>query len=671
LCGVYLNNGRTITFKYRGLFSVISHLSARRISHALPALIPVFLTLSGPANAACLANQPKICSPTINAQAQVGLTSYTSLPFASSIYAQSWGSSPGLAPANLFWSSGTNFTNAATMLAARQYANSLTAKGIVPASGAQRWEDTYEASQPASLFPGEPSWIATDRQTLINKPEFQAWAKWQKTHESLFMLGADGGPEGADFRSWHGNWGHISPMMPLPKADWPTGVTDATYGDWYAYRWGQTAIRSGAYGIMLSDFSDSQPVSPSYLIGFNPQTTTGFEAKLGVTIPGSTVAARAKYINAHYYPQWNDYLAQGYANFYATLVQRLSATGHQPLIVDQCGQWPSARRLQGTDAYIIAHTLPPANYVCIWDNQTMQPGRNGQPMIWGIGGMVIAAAREPDTRNGGNLSADDTAFWQAAAQSWGNLSSADQHERGLKELKCVWLETAWSHVATRQGTVRRALAFMERDYWEQGKLDPTVQRLIRTLVPTRPFGYALYYSMSGERIVEANVPATGGTNETYMNPNKLLAFKNGGGAVGYYVGNAGLSSLQTSARPAAWVVLDSRVPEPELQQLRKIAPVLTTLSAAKNYAGAPLAFSSGFSGMGFYDQAGRLIVTVSDLGSQGLDGVVTLRTLAAGQYTATDLFTDSVIHFTVVNGKATLPVTITRWDTRVFAIKRS
>ena len=90
---------------------------------------------------------------------------------------------------------------------------------------------------------------------------------------------------------------------------------------------------------MLSDFSDSQPVFPSYLIGFNPQTIAGFQATLGTTIPGSTVAARAKYINAHYYAQWNDYLAQGYADFYAALNTQLATTGHQPLIIDQCGQW--------------------------------------------------------------------------------------------------------------------------------------------------------------------------------------------------------------------------------------------------------------------------------------------------------------------------------------------
>ncbi len=637
----------------------------------LSVLFPVFLLSSGIAQAGCLAGQPKTCSPTIDAEGEVGMTSYTTLPFASSVYAQSWGSSPSLAPGNLFWQSGANFTNPTTMLTARRYANNLTAKGIVPASGAQRWEDTYEASLPASQFPGEPSWIAADRQTLIGKPEFQAWAKWQQAHANLFMIGSDGGPEGFDFRSWKGDWGHISPLMPLPSGDWPPGVKNATYGDWYAYRWGQTAARSGAYGIMLSDFSDSQPVAPSYQIGFNKQMIDGLQARLGRTIPGNTVPERASYINAHDYPQWNDYIAQGYANFYAALAGRLSATGHPPLIIDQCGQWPSARRLQGTDAYVIAHTMPSAEYVCIWDNQTMQVGRSGQPMIWGIGGMVIAAAREPDIRNGGNLSADDSNFWQAAARFWSNLSSADQQERGLKELKRNWLETAWSHIATRQGTVRRALAFMERDYWDQGALDPVVERLMRTIVPTRPFGYALYYSMAAEREVEAKAPADGGASATYMNPNRLLAFKNGGGPVGYYVGNAALSALKPAARPAAWVVLDNRVPAAELGQLRKIAPVLTSLSAAKGFAGAPLTYSSGVSGMGFYDQHDRLIVVVSNPGNQGLNSTVTLTTLPDGQYTATELFANAATSFSVVNGKGVLPVTITRWDTRVFVIGKS
>ena len=340
----------------------------------------------------------------------------------------------------------------------------------------------------------------------------------------------------------------------MPQADWPPGIKNATYGNWYAYRWGQTAKRSGAYGVMLSDFSDSQPAWPSYQIGFNAQLIAGFQARLGRVIPGNGVPARAKFINEHDYPQWNDYLAQG-----ATLTSMPTwpTPRRRPPAIPA---WSSINavngRAQGSGCrwhrWPISSptTMPSANYICIWDDQTMQLGRNGQPLIGGIGGMVNAAAREPALRNGGNLSANDSNFWQAAAHFWGNLSYADQQERGLKELKRAWLETAWSHIATRQGTVRRALAFMQRDYWDQGTLDPTVDRLIHGIVPIRPFGYALYYSMAAERNVEATVPARGGANATYMHPNRLLAFKQAGGAgFGYYV-SSGWAAVPETGRTA-------------------------------------------------------------------------------------------------------------------------
>ena len=73
--------------------------------------------------------------------------------------------------------------------------------------------------------------------------------------------------------------------------------------------------------------------------------------------------------------------------------------------------------------------------------------------------------------------------------------------------------------------------------------------------------------------------------------------------------------------------------------------------------------------MGFYDQNDRLIVTVSNP-EGGRNGTITLRRLPAGQYAATDLFTNAVIHFAVAGGKGVVPVTVSRWDTRVFAIKK-
>jgi hypothetical protein len=621
--------------------------------------------------AACLIGSTAKCAATINSSGLVGQTSYTALPFVSSVYQLSWGSSPSLSPANLFWQSGSNFTNTQTMANAKIASSSLTAQGIVPASGSQRWEDTYEASLPASQFPGEPSWINDDRQQIAGQPEFVAWAAWENAHQNLFLVGADGGSEAAEFRPWGGSWGHISPLMPLPAADAPPGMTNATYGDWYAYRWGQTAYLSGAYGIQLSDFSDSQPSQPSWIEGFNPEIIAAFSAMIHQTIPGTTVAQKATYINANLTNAWNDYLALGYASFFYSLSTQLSFnTGRAGLVIDQCGMWPSARRFYGTDQTTIASIVGTANYICIWDDQTMQVGRSGEPMVWGIGGMVLAAAREPDIRNGANLSANDANFWQATATFWSNLSPAEQQERGLKELKRAWLETAWSQIATRQGTTRRAMAFMSRDYWDSGSIDTQVQTLIQTIVPTQPFGFALYYSNAAERQVETTVPASGDLNASYMNPDILMNFKNGGGAVDYYVATAGLSSLQAASKPAAWLVLDGTLPAAELASLKNIAPVLTSLSAAKSFANAPLAYSVGLTGIGFYDQSGRLIVTVTNQGTSTVNGKVTLKTLPTGTYVATDLFTNATVRFTVASGSGNLPVAVTRWDTRAFSIVR-
>src|SRR3569833_2073299 len=160
--------------------TVSGRKTGRRLFSFL-ALAASTVLAAGAAEAGCLAGQPNGCSPTINADGQVGGTSYKSLPFLSSIYGQSWGSSPGLIFNNLFWQVGKNFTNSNTMLAARQYADKLTNSGGVPASGAQRGEDTYEAARPAAAFHNEPGWINNDRWSLNlpGSPEAQAWVQWQ------------------------------------------------------------------------------------------------------------------------------------------------------------------------------------------------------------------------------------------------------------------------------------------------------------------------------------------------------------------------------------------------------------------------------------------------------------------------------------------------------------
>jgi hypothetical protein len=105
-----------------------------------------------------------------------------------------------------------------------------------------------------------------------------------------------------------------------------------------------------------------------------------------------------------------------------------------------------------------------------------------------------------------------------------------------------------------------------------------------------------------------------------------------------------------------------------MTKLQSIAPVFTSLSAAMGNQNAPLTYSTGVTGMGFWDQNNRLVITVENPGNQGLNASVTVRGLANGNYVATDQFTNGQTWFTVVNGKAQIPVTITRWDTRVFVI---
>jgi hypothetical protein len=624
-----------------------------------------------PAIPALAGEQTQTTSPTVKPNGEVGMTSYITLPFSSTVIWDSWGSSPGLSPMNLFWQNGTWFNTQSNLTGAQIAAQSYTARATVPASGAQRWEDTFEASQPATLFPGEPSWIAADRNAnCCSSPEFTAWVNWVKARPNLPIMANDGGQMGFDFRPWKGSWGHISPLMPLAPADCPPGMASCTYGDWYAYRWGQTAKLSGAYGIMLSDFSDSQPSQMSFTQGFNPEIIAGFEKAEKIMVPAGTTSQQSAWIATNAMAAWNDYLSIGYANFYHALAEDLAnGTGHPSLVWDQCGDWPAWRRFYGNDQRLFRGRISSRNYACIWDDQTMQMGRSGQDPVWGLGGYAIAAAREPSMRNGANLEANDSAYWQAIANFNPSLSAADQQEKGLKLLKRSWLEASWAHVATRSGNVRRALAFMSRDYWDAGTIDSTLQTLITTIYPTAPFGMAVYYSVAAERALEPQV-ATGNYGAAYYNPTELMNFKNAGVAVDYFVSDAALPVIQPQARPAAWVVLENPqlIPTAEMQALQAIAPVLTSVQQVQAFAEAPLAYSSGLTGLGFYDQNKRLIITATNPSTSTVYGSITLQGLANGTYTMLDLFANTPTTITVTSGKAVIPVTVARWDTMAFAI---
>lgn len=587
----------------------------------------------------------------------IGSPSYETVPFYGDFFQQSWGASPDLTPYELFWDAGSFFTNTTNMTNAKASAQNVEKAGKIPGGGAQRWTDTYTNSEPGGVFAA--------------KPEFSAWAAWYDNHPQYHDITSSGDN--------YSNYGHISPLTTLDAADIPSDMTGNTYGDWFAYKWGQTTAKTGAYGLELSDFVDSHPHRSTDYHDFNSRIISQFETKIGQTIPGTSVIDKATYIKQNLYNKWTDFWAEGYAKFYSSLVREIKKnTGKEPLIIDQNSLWPSLLRTRAIDNRTILQYIPGNNIIFMVDTETVAPGRSYTPMVTASGIMGMFAAREPNARFGATLHSDDPLFWQGMTTDFPSLSAADQKERGLKELKRQWLETGWAHIADRQGSVRRAISFISRTYQDTGKIDAQIAEIIRSIKPTRPFGLGFYYSTSIERAREAAMAKTGAWESTgYMNldSHSYDSLRDTNGiANDYFVSDAALPALSSQAVPAAWIVLERNdssgadlLTTSERDLLTAKAPVLSSISEIKNFS-KPLSYSSNTTGIGFYDQTNRLIITASNLLDTQQNAILTLKTLHDGTYTATDLFTNELIPLAITNGTGTLTVPLSRWDTRAFAL---
>ncbi len=633
---------------------------------------------------------------TINENGEVGRTSYKTLPFQNDVWGQSWASTGGLSPCQLYWDKGPHFTNAKLMADAKGASRDIAAKGLVPCAGSQRWNGTFMSAQPPQ--PGEPSWVGGDRgrgkDDISLRGDFQEWVRWTKARPNLLIIKKDG----KEWTEKHGNWvnyfGHISPLMPLSQADAQSiGLENATYGQWYAYRYGQCSKLTGAFGVMLSDFSDCQGDITADT-GFNPEIIDAFAKYLGHDKTsaewGRTIAEKARYIDNNLFNEWTDYTCIGYAKFWGALAYYMGkGSGHEALVVNQSGDSAAYRRLRASDNRLVAKYMSPKNILCGWDDITMGTERGGESQISGIAGVILAAAREPDIRNGANLPADNDTFWQAVQKHWqknpnwekGNFANTppELKKRGLYELRRFWLEFSWSHIADRGGNTRRALCFMSRHYWDGGKLDPKLVKAIQGVYPARPFGMAIYYSVPTERKLELSV-GKGQNAYWYYSFDTIGNFKNGGGAANYYISDAALEkpealeNLKTKSKPAAWLVLDKPemlTPE-ERAKLTSIAPILTNLQQARNFPDAPIKFSNaGLTGYGFYDQRERLIVVATNLSDKKNGGSVSLRGLAAGDYEVEDLFGNgSKSGLSVEDAGVSIPLSLEQWETRVLAIAK-
>jgi hypothetical protein len=662
-----------------------------------------------------IAPETLIAQEPFDSQDNAGATSYITLPFQSSVIGEV--GAVGLSPMELYYTANPASPYNKSSQTAQMKANSQSTEnaGLIPNAGTSRWEDTWEISQPASNFPGEPSWISSDRTSTCNgypgnsggtctgQPEFVAWGNWIKNHPQYWDTAWDGGTMPGDpdyFRSWNSQWGHISPLQPLAAADCPPGFSSGCfYSDLLAYQWAKTVGLSLVYGVALSDFSDSQPAPEGQAAtehDFNPSIVKNFAAAYSLNIPSSPTSAQASWIMNNARDRWVDFIATGYANFFNKLaIQSGKAANRTALIIDQCAWMVDQRRiLGGIDQRIIATVMGGTkSYVCGWDNRPLEFG--GTPsntwMLQGLMGAVMASAREPLIRNGATLESDngDSGYQQNIINAYPTLSSAAQTEIGNKLLKREWAWHAFSYIADRSGNVRRALCYVNRDDFDGGDISAInpLATVMQSVYPVRPFGAAYYYSDTLARAVEyGQLTNAGAGNQPglpyYMST--LQQFVEGASPgstvtpVGYYISDAALPKITKGGAnaPFAWVVIDptNQLTSSEQSELAAIAPVVKSQSALAALPNNPLTLPAGMSGFGFYDQNGRLILVLTNISVQpnagSVSGTISLNgtSFSNGTHTWTSLLTRSSGPIGFSNGFGSLAKTLTRWDTDVIAI---
>lgn len=603
--------------------------------------------------------------PFIPRQEPTANVSYDNPPFATKAWKQSWGAGQGLAPQLWFWEEVPEYEEFERQIngAATKHKNN----GRVPVTGLQLWKSAFSASQP--------------NEANSQKPGHKAWVEWIEARPEYLGVSSSGNNFG---------WGYVSPLVPLNKEDYPENYEGdvAYYADWQAERLGRLAAFTGIQGFIFSDFFDSHPhTGPQNY--FNPLIIKDFENSTGINLSSETIKDQAQEIRSEHYQEWLDHWVDRWAYNWSAMDREIRRhTGEEPWLVSQTSFTPAAiRRYGAIDVRAISQYMSPDNFIL--NVQTVQPfmmRKLAVPESRESAMIGLFAAREPEGRYGHIIMSSERRYWGAVDKLWPKLDDLTQEELGWKRLKRTWLESGWTHVATRQGDIRRATESWQRSYHDKGEIDESWVELLRDIDPTKPFGPAIYYSESIESAVEKNAGADSnpiGSSYLGQHLKPITDIKESGVPFNYYVSDAALENIGKDFNPTAWIVPERSLngkdllPEDEQKLLEEIAPVLSEEQAKQKEH--PLSFTNSqnrtITGFGFYDQNDRLIVVASDqikfgetnskLGS--VKTTVNLK-LSDGNYTAQNLLTGKEIDFKATSGSGKFETDIERWDTQVFAI---
>lgn len=636
--------------------------------------VPVTKEMLGDTSAAPPAGSPPSATlPKNEHTANAGVSSERP-PLKSDVSAISWGADRGLAPQHLFWESVPDYASSSHLKETRDVAADHLADGVMPLIGMQLWEDTFEYSQPGGEF--------------ANLGGHKAWVSWIQSRQHYLGRDADGNIHNSDSGNPYG-WGYVSPLMPLDAKDAPAGWTGGTayYSDWMADKLGRLSALTGTRGYELADFFDGSPHS-GVMDFFNTRMIADFSAKTGIKVSGSTLEQQADYIVANHPTEWLDYFVDGWADSWKALEESIvKHTGEAAWLTTQVSFTPAAmREFAGVDTRVIAEKMNEDSIlfnVQTLERFTMQ--HKEAPASYEQAMLGIHAARAPDAHFGHMLSSSEKDYWGAVDSLYTGVSGTVREELGWGRLEQTWLQSGWTMIADDQGGVRRAAEQWSRSYHDWGEVEQSWLDMLRDIVPTRPFGPALYYSVNAEAAMNALEPAGNSIGNAYLGEllTPITKLHDAGVTFGYYVSDAALSTMTEASTPSAWIIPQatyggqSLFSDAEIAALEAKAPVLIG-DEALNYK-HPLTFTDNdpdaqITGYGFYDQLDRLIVVASDrvdfddtAARKSVETHVELQ-LANGHYTVHDLIHNTTQSFDVVNGIGSFETTIDRWDTGVYAI---
>lgn len=522
----------------------------------------------------------------------------------------------------------------------RAQADGVEASGRYAMIGAVAWLDTYLAGLP----PGPDGTGGYAR----GRPASRIYSDWHKRRDDLMGLSNTGG-----YASYGLGW--ISPATPLDPVDWGVDAANtphATYGDLIAERMATHAAQDHFSGFYAADLLVNMPNLHISGADFHPRNVEAFEQRLGHPIPGLTAPEKARFIRAHLMPEWADYWCDAYGHYFSEIAKRIqNLRGRPALVGGQIYGDVAITRWLGGDMRRYLKILPPERWYFDLEMQgdPMRTVRNAAYFPATVG---TACAWEPSMWLGAMMNVFDGTL-QGSVQLSGLPLSV-----GEAVLHTHWFEITFTHVATREGGVRRALTALEYGYGmgQIGAVDPRVRQAMFAHIPRRPFGPGFYFSEAMLRSFEREGVCW------QVNTEAQTAFAKVG--CGYFATDAALDNLGAANKPDCWIVIrQDRLPAVERAKLEAVAPVVTPEQAA---ARSPVRTSANGNGWGFIDQNGALVLVLANAERGESTVQVDLTGVVDGTYSVTDALTGAVATTaTVAGGRTRFTINIGDYDTRV------